>query len=72
MVCVGVGVSGVGHHSDDGAAQRRARQQAAPHQLHVAGRVDAEPRRGAGQQHRLVGQQQRETPRDLNAVIRHG
>lgn len=66
-------VGRVGDDAQDGALQRRALEQAAPHQLQVAGRVHAGAHGGAGQQHALVGEQQRQAAGDLDgAYRRHG
>jgi hypothetical protein len=67
------GVRRVGDDAQDGALQRRALEQAAPHQLQVAGCIHAGSYGGARQQHALVGQQQREAAGDLDgAHRRHG
>lgn len=66
VVGVALRVSGVGDQSYDGALQRRPLQQPLADQLHVPRRVHAEPDRGSGQQHSFMGQQQRETARDLD------
>lgn len=62
------GVRRVGDDAQDGALQRRALQQAVPHQLQVAGRVHAGAHGGAGQQDALVGEQQREAAGDLDGA----
>lgn len=61
-------VGSVGDDAQDGALQRRALEQAAPHQLQVAGRVHAGAHGGARQQHALVREQKREAARDLDGA----
>lgn len=73
VIAVGRGVAGVGDDTDDGAPQRGALQQPAAHKLHVARRVHAGAHGGAGQQHALVREQQRQPRGDLDsAARRHG
>lgn len=64
----------VGNDAEDGALERRALQQPAPHQLHVPRRVHAGAHGGARQQHGFGRQQQRQAGRDLDGAARgrHG